>query len=156
MRIITTFEVVYTLFLNQAGVDNVADICENEEEQAQRLMNEAIGELGIDRTEVGAACAVRDITELVGQWIGACGMWMAVKVLPYAALSCPSPAYVCQGKFSPWPPPKYDGKCSLMNGAPLMRRGTPTSCSPTVFTGPNSLLSFPCCAGTAQPAWAAA
>jgi len=55
-RILTDIEVVYTLFLNQAGVDNVTEICADEEEQAQRLMKEALGRLGVDRTEVGALC----------------------------------------------------------------------------------------------------
>jgi len=67
VRIITEIEVVYTLFLNQAGVNNASEICANEEEQAQRLMEEAFGRLGIDRTEVGATGAVLDSTGMTGQ-----------------------------------------------------------------------------------------
>jgi len=65
MRILTSIEVVYRIFLNQAGVNDAWFICANEEEQAQQLMQEALARLGIDRTAVGAVCAIPDIIKLI-------------------------------------------------------------------------------------------
>lgn len=87
-RILTDIEVVYTLFLNQAGVDNVNDICAAQEEQAQRLMEEALGRLGVDRTEVGALGVVHGIRAERGQ-LQSCTRcaWLAVVKGPGSLLA---------------------------------------------------------------------
>jgi len=130
VRIITVIEVAYTIFLNQAGVDNATDICANQEKQIQQLIMEAFGRLGIDRTEVGAAGAVlehrndRAAIQEAKDVAGGEGSGLRLPLSGQAKVCMPEAA------MSTGLPPVTHGAGLDVDCAPLVKGAAPVHCEP--------------------------